>query len=96
MASDFGVIIEGLVVAFIPGFAIVPIELDLWAFAVALNAPIAMTVKIMFFEVMRYSLSPASLSIAVAKRARDVQFKNLTSIVYSGNTSMSATCRPTK
>ncbi len=78
IASDagaaFGVIAVWVVDAFIPGFDIVPIEFDIWAFAVALSDPRAITVINMFLEVIKGSLKPALSSLATAKRARDVHF----------------------
>lgn len=67
-----GIAAVWLVVAFIPGFDIVPIEFAIYAFADALSAPTAMTVKMMFFGFIRSSLNP-HYSFATAKRARDVQ-----------------------
>ena len=57
MASDAGAAFGGIAVwvvdAFIPGFDIVPIEFDIWALAVALSEPRAITVSNMFFEVIK-------------------------------------------
>ena len=73
VVSAFGGIAAWLVGGFIAGFDILPMELDIWAFAEALIAPIAIAVRIMFFDVIRLSLIPASSSLAIAKRARDEQ-----------------------
>ncbi len=73
VAAAFGGIAVWLVVAFIAGFDIVPMEFAIWAFAEALIAPIEMTVSIMFFEVIERLPNPALFSFAIAKRARDVQ-----------------------
>ena len=70
VVSAFGGIAAGLVDAFIPGFDMPPIELDICAFAEALRAPNAIAVRIICFEVIRGSLIPASCVLATAKRAR--------------------------
>ena len=59
VAADLGGIAAvWLVDAFIPGFDIVPIEFAICPFADALSAPIARTVKMMFFGFIRFSLNP--------------------------------------